>query len=83
MIFKEVNGFEADLTFSDLENKWVGKVLSWGPFWSVPWRNPDKPLTNDMDIEFIQGPYGDWVISDSNLPWFILYPEKGTIDHYR
>lgn len=81
MIFREINGFEVDLELID--GKWKGKVISVGPFWSSPFRNEDGKMKDGMEVEFILGESGSWNISDSSLPWFILRPEKGTLDHYR
>jgi hypothetical protein len=80
VIFKEINGFEADLTLVD--GKWVGKVTSVGPFWSNPARNRDGRLKIGLEIEFVR-PGPSWILSDSNLPWFILDPDRGEIEHYR
>ena len=88
MIFKEVNGFEADLILSD--GKWVGKVTSVGSFWSVPWRNAEGRLRVGLEIKFVRN-LSAWVLKDSGarrdssgrivdgstLPWFILYPGRG------
>lgn len=80
MIFKEVNGFEADLTF--VGEKWVGTVTSVGPFWSDPSRNSGGKLKVGLEIEFVK-PGPSWILTDSSLPWFILDPDAGKIEHYR